>query len=523
MASGAASPFDIFAGMRSEDGDGLERARQAREQRARLVEVADELRNRRDASPASTAAAVEIHSRARQSFEHDVHYASLGWARDVAKLKRLIKLQRTVFAPAAHAEDDYDEVRAEYEELSRELGYEHPFDAQYLCDMLKIARAVDRGVEADFRQPPTNWPKQRRWLVEPEEWDPDRRLGAVVERTLKKGVVLLQAKTETRLRLAWCIDLALDSDRSVLERVLDLADENQVDVAGLMRGLTGLVFDGCSPLRAWLLWRMDRDDVNPARDCFHELSTDGAKFDPMLNDLAESSIAGDEARLDGRLLLLATELVETLPPSGTHEVRTTPVGAPSDRIDADTLKGNSLVRDGNAWRVRFEGEEKSIRHRIGMDYLATLIERSGEVVHVSELESPGTALAEARSAEVLDKEARSDMKQRLKSLSEERRDAEAEGDVATCEGIDEQTAEIAGYLQASEARGRRPRLLGDEAEKVRGRVKAAIRGALGEVKAGHPAAFEHLSGCIERPEGMEPSYSPPEGINWLVSRGPAPE
>lgn len=353
-----------------DDQNHIEDARRAREQRTRLAVVAQELRARRDACPGSEAAAIEIHAIARVAHEHDRLYSSFRWPRDFAKMKRIQAIRQQIakldeprisrttkpvpksatvktygkrrtaewldrngdqrvadivvgsrgddriavvrqLELTAAQQQTRSSLREERDLLARELGLKWPMAFRHFDNMLRIARAVRDGHDPDPAAPPPDWPEGQYWLTEPVEWDPDMRVGEVVHKTLRHGPVLLQADENTRVRIAWCIDLALDSDRSVLERVLELAREEHPEIAGWMKRQLAFVFEGCSPIRAWLMWVMDRDKGNVARDRLRSLPSDATRTDPLPNDLAGSATAADLAKMDAGLLALAEELVET--------------------------------------------------------------------------------------------------------------------------------------------------------------------------------------------------------------------
>lgn len=404
--------------MRDDDEASVGGARRARNSKERLTVVADALRDKREKHPGSREAAIEILKRARGNYNHTVQYDSYGWARDLDKLTRMIEVREeideleepkftsqikpipdgaktvvhrdrsvarwtdsdgtTCEAPIVHASDGterieiartvmlteaqhhtLEDLREEHRSLGMQLGYEHPFDCRALDDMFAIARAVATGHGTDPEHPPADWPETRHWLRKPAVWDPDCQVGGIVSETIREGELLLRSRDDSRLRLAWCIDLALDTDRSVLSRMLGEAGEDNCEIAGVTQDLLDFIVEGCSPIRWGLAWSWGTGkDENPARAELVALHGTAGAADGFLDDLAESATAIDLSLLDADLLELAEELVETF--ADMDEAGTTakepPKGGPAEQAEREeTLKG---------WKVagRCQKRRKAILH-----------------------------------------------------------------------------------------------------------------------------------------------------------------
>lgn len=399
--------------------DPIDAARRAREQRAELARIAAELRARRAALPGSHQAAVEIHREARSTFEKEVRYDPRGWVRPVDKVERLYELgaqlsaasrpvyrqkpcplpeQAEVFGRrgrqyarwrdetgewreadvvedsnrvlqieetirverTAEEEEQIQKDRYEYKGLCLELGmlevFKHP-DQECVA---AIARAAADGF---VDSPPKDWPWILGWLHQPVEWDPDQYIFKVVERHLDDAPDLVRASELTRLRLAWCIELALDTGRSTLEHIFRLAGDEHHATAGKTEqcGRTFLPA-GCSPVR-WLLGnrgRWAKDEIEPAtRDRFHD-AVDAEKVETA-NDIAEALTAIELDALDSYLLRVAPELLETFPET-TQEVSP---AAPSGELEpmTENLNAEADFWEGLAKDRRTKEEAKESRRR----------------------------------------------------------------------------------------------------------------------------------------------------------------
>ena len=298
----------------------MDGARRAREQRDKLAKVASELRMRRDASTGAKLAAIELCRRARSHFESERHHDPYGWVRPLDKVERLFELADVLGKPGPGERPDVVEETAEYTQLCEELGVEEAYRNPDQYVIKDIAAAV--GAAPDTSRPPEGWPVDKPWLQEPKKWDPDQYHYEVVHRHLADAKALLFAGDGARLRLAWCIELALDTDRSALEHVLRVGGENETDLAGTTKEVfESFSPDGCSPLRWKLAYRAEWSTEFSDQDAQDRFDRAGEKDVDLANDLAETLTATEQANLDAHLLALAVELSDTFPEPGEAETR----------------------------------------------------------------------------------------------------------------------------------------------------------------------------------------------------------
>lgn len=278
----------------------------------------------RDSLTGSSVAGEEICRQARRRYERELHYDPCGWHRPVERVRRLFQLSEMI---STNREQDRQSMsdEQEYAELCRELGVMEPFHNPDQHVIMEIAQAIADGASPSPQSPPEGWAEGKRWLRQPKAWDPDQYVFEVVARHLDDAEHLLRAREETRLRLAWCIEIALDVDRTTLEDVLRMASEKYLQIAGTTKALVeDLMPEGCSPVR-WKLASRGRWSVasvdSDVREAFVSRVADGEKGVESANDLAEALTAIEFDQLDAYLLRIASALVNTLPPSGSRRRR----------------------------------------------------------------------------------------------------------------------------------------------------------------------------------------------------------
>jgi class 3 adenylate cyclase len=171
-------------------------------------------------------------------------------------------------------------------------------------------------------------------------------------------------------------------------------------------------------------------------------------------------------------------------------------------------------REGRYWSIAFRGETFRLKHSLGMSYLAELLRRPGERVHLKEL----LDAAEARSGaadraaalrdagEVLDARARRSYQQRLRELEEELAEAEAAADVERGLRLERERRSLVAELAGALGLGGRARRAASGAERARVSVTKAIRTAIAKIAAASPSLGHHLATTVRT--GTFCSYVP---------------
>jgi pimeloyl-ACP methyl ester carboxylesterase len=175
-----------------------------------------------------------------------------------------------------------------------------------------------------------------------------------------------------------------------------------------------------------------------------------------------------------------------------------------------------LRREGEVWRLRFDGRQTLLRDSKGLADLARLLGRPGDPFHVLDL--LGEEIVErrdaARSDVTLDPAALGALRGRLRDLHEAIDDAEANADLGRCTKLREERAAIVDQLARDTGLGGRPRRLNDPVERARKAVTARLRDAIRRVKEADPTTGAHLEEAVET--GTTCLYRPARPVRWLV-------
>lgn len=186
----------------------------------------------------------------------------------------------------------------------------------------------------------------------------------------------------------------------------------------------------------------------------------------------------------------------------------------------------AFCRDGDVWRLRYEGVTATLKDSKGLRDLARLLTTPGEPVHVSELIA-GSPSPRQRSAApedgltsttgpvgdpVLDRAARDAYRRRIEDLREEIADAERCNDPARETRAREELDLLTAELGRAFGLGGRPRTLGDPVERARKAVAARIREAITRIGQAHPDLGVHLDRSVRT--GTVCVYQPERPLRW---------
>lgn len=175
-----------------------------------------------------------------------------------------------------------------------------------------------------------------------------------------------------------------------------------------------------------------------------------------------------------------------------------PLPAPSPTL--------TLVREANLWRVTFGEKPLWVRDAKGMAYLAELVRRPGESIHVAQLASSlaGEELPVERDAgEMLDARARAEYHSRLETLERALTSADSRG---TAESVRAEIDFLRAELSRAEGLGGRARRALDRNERLRQSVTKRLREAIRKIADQDSAAGMHLSRCVRT--GVHCAYCP---------------
>lgn len=175
------------------------------------------------------------------------------------------------------------------------------------------------------------------------------------------------------------------------------------------------------------------------------------------------------------------------------------------------------VRDG--WRVVHGDRSIVVPESRGMHYLAALLARPGEPVHVLELTSLVNAARDASRrggdlGEVMDARARSEIRDRLRSLEREIEASEKRNDRARALALREELQTTEQHLAGALGLGGRPRRMGDPVERARKSVYNRLRDATARIEQQLPELGRHLRSSVRT--GRTCSYQPEHEPHWQV-------
>jgi hypothetical protein len=206
-----------------------------------------------------------------------------------------------------------------------------------------------------------------------------------------------------------------------------------------------------------------------------------------------------------------------------------PVGHP-DALDTHSAAPASrlpvLEREGDVWRVAFDGSTVRVRHSRGMALLSHLVRQPGQEIHVQALDSfvpsagsEGLATIDVRAlppdgissslgdaGPVLDARARAEYRRRIAELRAERDDAERCNDLGRAAAAREELDLLEEELAGATGLGGRARRASPDVERVRVAVTRRIRAAIEQVGKHHPTLGEHLRRSVRT--GLTCCYAP---------------
>lgn len=170
----------------------------------------------------------------------------------------------------------------------------------------------------------------------------------------------------------------------------------------------------------------------------------------------------------------------------------------------DEDRANVFRREGDYWRLAFDGRVVHLRHLTGHGYLARLLACPGRELHVLDL--AGGRAFELASDPPLDRRARDAYRRRLAEIDEAIAEATAAEDAAAIGRGEAERESLARELARAVGLGGRDRRCGSASERARASVTRAMRRAMGCIGARHPAAGEHLARAVRT--GTYCSYLP---------------
>jgi tetratricopeptide (TPR) repeat protein len=169
--------------------------------------------------------------------------------------------------------------------------------------------------------------------------------------------------------------------------------------------------------------------------------------------------------------------------------------------------GDALRREGDVWAVSRAGHVFRVKGSKGMGYLAHLLAQPDADVHVLDL--VGAPLADASAAPLLDRQAKTAYRNRLRDLADDLAVADAHHDTERAAGLRREIQFLEQELLAATGLGGRDRTAVTSAERARVAVTKAIRTAIRNIGEHDRVLGRHLELTVQT--GRFCRYTPAPG------------
>ena len=183
------------------------------------------------------------------------------------------------------------------------------------------------------------------------------------------------------------------------------------------------------------------------------------------------------------------------------------------RLDGgDHRTAAELAREGDGWRVVFDGRTTRVRDMKGIADLAVLLTRPRKEVHALEL--MGGQDVGGAAGPVLDEQARRVYQGRIVELQRDIDEARADHDPRRAERAEVELDALVEQLSEAFGLGGRSRATGSSAERARTAVTYRVRSAIRKLSELHPELGRHLGNSVRT--GTWCSYQPERDVDWTV-------
>ncbi|WP_415951610.1 transcriptional regulator [Streptomyces sp. KLOTTS4A1] len=176
----------------------------------------------------------------------------------------------------------------------------------------------------------------------------------------------------------------------------------------------------------------------------------------------------------------------------------------ADEARTAEAQPDTFVREGDSWRIVFEGRRVTVRDSKGMHHLARLLAAPDREFHVLDLvaaesDAPGAVERISRAGDagpLLDDRAKRMYRRRLAEIEDDIEEARADNDIARQEQTEFERDFLIGELARAVGLGGRDRRAGAASERARSAVTQAVRKAIRHLRDASPPLGDHLDRTI---------------------------
>jgi tetratricopeptide (TPR) repeat protein len=215
-----------------------------------------------------------------------------------------------------------------------------------------------------------------------------------------------------------------------------------------------------------------------------------------------------------------------------------PAPGAGDAVGTTAAHGGSLRREGDVWRIEFEGRTLYVKDAKGLRHLGLLLSHPGVEFHAVDIVGaaagsvPGGGRAEAKAAgpdleirregdagALLDTQAKREYRARLEDLRADIEEAEEFNDPERAARAREEMAFIAQELSSAVGLGGRDRRAASNAERARVNVTRAVRGAIKRIAAEDGSLGRELETTVHTGYFCRYEPDPRRPVTWAVDGG----
>ncbi len=180
---------------------------------------------------------------------------------------------------------------------------------------------------------------------------------------------------------------------------------------------------------------------------------------------------------------------------------------------------NVFRKEGDLWRIVFDGKEVLLKDSRGLLYISELIRvsKSGKQISAWELhclQKPQLERTPESEDVAIDQEAREKLRERIQSLRDDIQEAKDLGNYRKQEELQREFEQIGDQVTKDEGWRGKQRELNSKLEKARSPITKAIKNALQKIKLQNQKLWTHLYSSVQT--GNHCWYAPDSKIEWQL-------